>query len=48
MVDQIEQFSVSYNMLSGKKFKLKSQDGPKRGMAIIKEGIKSFKKEHNK
>jgi inorganic pyrophosphatase len=48
MLDQIEQFFVSYNKLRGKKFKLKSQGGPKRAMAIIKEGIKAFEKQQGK
>src|SRR3977135_2193578 len=46
MLEQIEQFFVSYNLLRGKKFKLKSQGGPKRAIEIIKAGIKAFKKEH--
>ncbi len=44
MLDQIEQFFVSYNKLRGKKFKLKSQGSPKRAMSIIGDGIKAFKK----
>jgi inorganic pyrophosphatase len=44
MLDQIEQFFVSYNQLRGKKFKVKSKKGPKRAMAVIKSGIKAFKK----
>jgi inorganic pyrophosphatase len=44
MLDQIEQFFVSYNLLRGKKFKLQNQGNPKRAMAIIDQGIKAFKK----
>jgi inorganic pyrophosphatase len=46
ILDQLEQFFVSYNKLRGKKFKLKNQAGPKRAMTIIGEGIKAFKKKH--
>jgi inorganic pyrophosphatase len=48
LLDQVEQFFVSYNKLRGKRFKLKKQGGPKRAMAIIREGIKAFEKKHNK
>jgi inorganic pyrophosphatase len=45
MLDQIEQFFVSYNALRGKKFKLTNQGGPKRALELIKQGIKAFEKE---
>ncbi len=45
MLNQIEQFFVSYNKLRGKKFNLKSQGGPKRAVAVIEEGIQAFKKD---
>jgi inorganic pyrophosphatase len=44
LLEQVEQFFVSYNKLRGKKFKLKKQSGPKRAAAIIENGIKAFKK----
>jgi inorganic pyrophosphatase len=44
LLDQVEQFFVSYNKLRGKKFKLKSQGGPKRAVAIVEKGIQAFKK----
>jgi len=44
ILDQVEQFFVSYNKLRGKNFKLKNQGGPKRAMTIIREGIEAFKK----
>lgn len=44
LLDQVEQFFVSYNKLRGKKFKLKNQGGPKRALAIIEKGIQAFKK----
>ena len=48
MLEQIEQFFVSYNKLRGKEFKLKNQGGPKRAMAIVSEGIKAYNKKHDK
>jgi inorganic pyrophosphatase len=47
ILDQLEQFFVSYNTLRGKKFKLKNQGGPKRALAILKKGIQAFKKHHS-
>jgi inorganic pyrophosphatase len=44
ILDQIEQFFVSYNKLRGKKFKLENQGGPKRAMKIVAEGIAAFQK----
>jgi inorganic pyrophosphatase len=44
MLDQIEQFFVSYNTLRGKKFKIKSKKGPRRALVILKDGIKAFRK----
>src|ERR1700761_9202863 len=44
ILDQLEQFFVSYNKLRSKKFKLKNQAGPKRAIAIIEKGINAFKK----
>jgi inorganic pyrophosphatase len=46
ILDQIEQFFISYNKLRGKKFKLRNQGGPKRAAAIVKQGIEAFKKKH--
>lgn len=43
ILEQVEQFFVSYNKLRGKKFKLKNQGGPKRAMSIIADGIQAFK-----
>jgi inorganic pyrophosphatase len=48
MLEQIEQFFVSYNALRGKKFKFKKQSGPKRAMEVLAEGIKRFKKKGGK
>jgi inorganic pyrophosphatase len=44
ILDQVEQFFVSYNKLRGKKFKLKNQGGPKCAMTIIQQGMRAFDK----
>ncbi|MDP9054231.1 MAG: inorganic diphosphatase [Acidobacteriota bacterium] len=43
LLDQIEQFFVSYNKLRGKKFKVRGRGGPDKAMATLKEGIKAYK-----
>ncbi len=48
ILEQVEQFFVSYNKLRGKKFKLVNQSGPKRAMTIIKKGIETFEKKKKK
>jgi inorganic pyrophosphatase len=48
ILDQVEQFFVSYNKLRGKKFKLENQGGPKRAMAIIEKGVRAFEKKRSK
>jgi inorganic pyrophosphatase len=44
LLDQIEQFFVSYNLLRGKKFKPTGRRGPKRAMALVEAGIKAFER----
>lgn len=44
ILDQLEQFFVSYNKLRGKKFKLENRGGPKRAAKIIAQGIQAFHK----
>jgi inorganic pyrophosphatase len=44
LLDQLEQFFVSYNKLRGKKFKLENLGGRKRAAVIIKKGIRAFEK----
>jgi inorganic pyrophosphatase len=48
ILDQLEQFFVSYNKLRGKKFKLENQGGPKRAMEVIKKGVLAFDKKRGK
>ncbi len=48
LLEQLEQFFVSYNKLRGKKFKLENQGGPKRALSIIKKGVEAFDKKQKK
>lgn len=43
LLDQVEEFFISYNKSRGKKFKVKGQHGPKRSVQLIETGIKKFK-----
>ena len=42
ILKELEEFFVSYNKLHGKKFKVTNVGGPKRALALIKQGIKTF------
>ena len=44
ILDQVEEFFVSYNKSRGKKFKVKGLHGPKRAARLMAEGIEAFKK----
>src|ERR1700688_1941483 len=44
LLDQLEEFFISYNKSRGKKFKVKGRHGPKRAAQLIDAGIKKFKK----
>jgi inorganic pyrophosphatase len=44
MLKQVEEFFISYNRLHGKKFKVTGRGGPKRALAILREGMKAFEK----
>ena len=44
ILDQIEEFFVSYNKSRGKKFKVKDRHGPKRAVQLVDAGIKKFRK----
>jgi inorganic pyrophosphatase len=44
ILDQVEQFFISYNKSRGKKFKVKGRHGPRRAAELIEAGIKKFKK----
>ncbi len=44
MLQQLEQFFVSYNALRGKKFKITHQDGPKRAIELMKRAMQAFER----
>ena len=46
LLDQIEEFFVSYNKSRGKKFKVKGRHGPKRAAALLETGMKAFQKKN--
>jgi inorganic pyrophosphatase len=44
LIDQVEEFFVSYNKQRGKKFKITGLGGPKRAIKFLKAGIEAHKK----
>jgi inorganic pyrophosphatase len=44
ILDQIEEFFISYNKSRGKGFKVKGRHGPKRAVQLVDAGIKKFRK----
>jgi inorganic pyrophosphatase len=42
LLNQVEEFFVSYNKSRGKTFELKGRHGPKRAAALIEQGVKLF------
>jgi inorganic pyrophosphatase len=42
---EIEHFFISYNELSGKKFKVLGQDGPRKAIKLVKRAVKEFERE---
>jgi inorganic pyrophosphatase len=44
LIEQVEQFFISYNKLRGKKFKVTGTGGPDKALAALKQGIKAYKK----
>jgi inorganic pyrophosphatase len=48
IVDEIEQFFVSYNKMQGSKFKPLGRHGPKRARKLLKEGINKYRSARNK
>ena len=43
LLDQVEEFFVSYNKQRGKKFKITGTGGPKKALKFLKDGIKAHK-----
>jgi inorganic pyrophosphatase len=46
LLDEIEHFFVSYNVIKGKEFKPLGRFGPERARKIIMEGMESFRRKH--
>src|SRR6267154_2348362 len=44
LLDQLEEFFISYNKQRGKKFKVTGTGGPKKAMQFLKTGIQAHKK----
>jgi len=43
LLDQLEEFFISYNKQRGKKFKVTGTGGPKRAMEFLNAGIRDLK-----
>jgi inorganic pyrophosphatase len=48
LLDQVEEFFVSYNKQRGKKFKITGTGGPKKAMKFLKSGIQAHKNAQKK
>jgi inorganic pyrophosphatase len=48
LLDQVEQFFVSYNKQRGKKFRITGTGGPKKALKFLKAGIQAHKKDKKK
>jgi inorganic pyrophosphatase len=48
VLEQLEEFFISYNKQRGKKFKVKKRSGPKRAVEILQAGVAAFKKKRKK
>jgi inorganic pyrophosphatase len=46
LLEEIEEFFISYNHVRGKKFKVIGLRGPKRAEALAQAAVKQFKKRH--
>ena len=46
LLDQLEEFFISYNKSRGKKFKVEGCHGPQRAGELVEAGIKAFKRKH--
>ena len=44
LLDQVEEFFVSYNKQRGKKFAVTGTGGPKRAIKFLNDGSDAFKK----
>jgi inorganic pyrophosphatase len=48
LLDQVEEFFVSYNRQRGKKFKITGTGGPKKALKFLKSGIQAHKNNKKK
>jgi inorganic pyrophosphatase len=48
LLDQVEEFFVSYNKQRGKKFTITGTGGPKKALKFLKTGIQAHKKDKKK
>jgi inorganic pyrophosphatase len=48
LLDQLEEFFISYNKQRGKKFKVTGTGGPKKAIDFLKAGMQAHKKEAKK
>lgn len=48
LLDQLEEFFISYNKQRGKKFKVTGTGGPKKALGFLKAGIQAHKKKSKK
>ena len=48
IVDEIEDFFITYNKIQGSKFKPLGRHGPKRALKLVKEGMKSFRRDKSR
>jgi inorganic pyrophosphatase len=48
LLDQVEEFFVSYNKQRGKKFRITGTGGPKKAMKFLKSGIRAHKNAQKK
>lgn len=44
ILDQVQEFFISYNKSRGKKFKVLGVHGPKRALKLIEDGVKAYDK----
>lgn len=48
IIDEIEEFFISYNKIEGRKFKPLGRHGPKRALKLVKKGMDSFRRDQSK
>jgi inorganic pyrophosphatase len=48
LFDEIEHFFISYNTIKGKQFKPLGRFGPQEALKLVHEGIKSFRRKHQR